>query len=230
MKRAHIFQHVPYEEPGIIEPWLRESGFEIKYTQFFRSPDLPDTDTIDFLVVLGGPMSVNDENEYPWLIAEKEFIRRTIQKRVPLLGICLGAQLIASALGSNVFPNPEKEIGWFPVRGLSSKNSSYFQFPYNFECFHWHGETFDLPDKAERLASSDGCKNQAFQIEKNIVGLQFHLEMTPQTIQKITKNCRDEIIPSRYIQTESEVLKIKPDRFHTMYQIMNQLLQYLTTK
>jgi GMP synthase - Glutamine amidotransferase domain len=122
--RAHYLQHVPFEGLGSIEPWLLDAGYEISNTQFFNSRVLPDIEDIDLLVVMGGPMSVNDETGHPWLVEEKKFIKNTIKAGKPVLGICLGAQLIANSMGSNVFSNSEKEIGWFPIESVEPQSSS----------------------------------------------------------------------------------------------------------
>jgi GMP synthase-like glutamine amidotransferase len=164
--RAHYLQHVQFEGLGSIEPWLRMAGCEITYTPLFESTQLPDERTIDLLVIMVVPMSVNDEEAFPWLVSEKQFIREVINSGKPVLGICLGAQLIASAMGARVFRNPVKEIGWFPIRATASKDGSAFRFPPSETVFHWHGETFELPDGALLLAKSDGCENQAFQLGK----------------------------------------------------------------
>ena len=113
--RAQVFQHVPFEGPGHFAPSLRRAGFQLAVTECFAAPRLPDPESVDFLLLMGGPMSVNDEDLLPWLKDEKEFIRRFSKTGKPMLGVCLGAQLIASALGARVHPNPAKEIGWFPV-------------------------------------------------------------------------------------------------------------------
>ena len=176
--RAQVLQHVPFEGPAALEPRLRRAGFQIETTRFFDRPVLPDPAAVDFLVALGGPMSVNDESALPWLAAEKDFIRRYLATGQPFLGVCLGAQLLASALGARVFPNRVKEIGWLPVAGIAHGNPAAFRFPETANVFHWHGETFDLPPGAEPLARSGACANQAFQIGA-AVGLQFHLETTP---------------------------------------------------
>ncbi|NBC03992.1 MAG: amidotransferase [Bacteroidetes bacterium] len=225
--RAHVNQHIAFEGLGSIEVWLKENGYEITKTHFFESTYLPKTDNIDLLIVLGGPMSVNDEEEYPWLISEKEFIRDAIKADIPVLGICLGAQLIASALGSKVYPNPEKEIGWFPVEGLEPGDSSTFQFQSSFECFHWHGETFDLPPGATLLAKNEVCKNQAFQLGDSVIGLQFHLETTPESAKKLIKNCRHELVPSIYIQTEKEILSAPVEHYYKINKMMAEILDYL---
>ena len=134
--RAHYLQHVPFEGLGSIEPWLGAAGYEITSTRFFESAGLPDPAMIDLLVVMGGPMSVNDEDKLPWLTPEKRFIRAAINYGKPVLGICLGAQLIASAMGAMVYRNSVKEIGWLPIQGVSTYDSPVFGFPPSVEVFH----------------------------------------------------------------------------------------------
>lgn len=226
--RAHYLQHVPFEGLGSIEPWLKSKGYTITQTCFFESADLPDIEAIDLLIVMGGPMSINDEQEHPWLIAEKAFIRQAIEAGKPVIGICLGAQLIASSLGARVYPNNEKEIGWFPVQDIASNDNSTFHFPSSAEVFHWHGETFDLPPGAIRIARSEACANQAFQIGKSVIGLQFHLETTPESAEAIVTHCRDELVPSKYIQSESVIRSAPTERYQAINTIMTDVLSYLT--
>jgi GMP synthase-like glutamine amidotransferase len=228
--RAHFLQHVPFEGLGSIEPWLKAAGYEITNTKLFESAEFPDLKNIDLLVVMGGPMSVNDEDKFPWLISEKQFIREAINSGTPVLGICLGAQLIAGAMGALVYRNSAKEIGWFPIYGTSSNNSSIFRFPPSMKVFHWHGETFDLPSGAFRLAKSDGCENQAFQFGKSVIGLQFHLETTPKAAWEIVSHCRDELVPAKYIQTEEEILSTKQERYKSINQRMDRILSFLLRK
>ena len=225
--RAHYFQHVPFEGLGSIGAWLEKAGYDISGTQFYESTAVPEMDDIDFLIVMGGPMSVNDEKAYPWLTQEKEFIGRTVRSGTPVLGICLGAQLIASALGSEVFPNPVKEIGWFPVRSVPSAADTVFRFPDGTDVFHWHGETFDLPDGAVRIAESHGCRNQAFQIGRHVLGLQFHLETTPASAESLVDNCRDELVRGEYIQSEKDILSVPQSRYSSINALMERVLEYL---
>jgi GMP synthase-like glutamine amidotransferase len=225
--RAHYFQHAPFEALGSIGPWLREAGYSITNTRFFESAELPQIGEIDLLIVMGGPMSVNDEEEFPWLIQEKQFISDTIRKGKPVLGICLGAQLIASAMGARVYPNTFKEIGWFPIQGVLSTDNSNFRFPATLQVFHWHGETFDLPSGANLLASSEGCKNQAFQIGRSVIGLQFHLETTPASASEIVSNCRDELVPAQFVQTEEAILSARSEAYETINQQMTDILFFL---
>ena len=225
--RAHYLQHVPFEGPGSIRSWLQAAGYDVTHTRLFEAADFPDAKIIDLLVIMGGPMSVNDEDEFPWLVAEKEFIRKVIGLGKPVLGICLGAQLIASAMGARVFPNPVKEIGWFPIYGVVAGDGSVFRFPAAQTVFHWHGETFDLPSGAKRLAGSEGCENQAFQLGESVIGLQFHLETTPESAREIVSHCRAELIPGRYIQTEEEILSASSNRYQSIHQHMGDILAFL---
>lgn len=225
--RAHYLQHVPFEGLGSIEPWLLDAGYEISNTQFFNSRVLPDIEDIDLLVVMGGPMSVNDETGHPWLVEEKKFIKNTIKAGKPVLGICLGAQLIANSMGSNVFSNSEKEIGWFPIESVEPQSSSIFRFPEVVEVFHWHGETFSLPVGAVQIAKSKGCENQAFQLGSNVVGLQFHLETTPSSAKAIVENCRDELVEGKYIQSEAEILAAPEERYLSINSLMDSILNHI---
>ena len=225
--KTHIFQHVPFEDIGSIGNWLEGRKAEVTYTQFFNDHYPPENHDMDLLIILGGPMSVNDEDAFPWLRAEKAFIRDSVHHDIPTLGICLGAQLIASALGARIYKNLQKEIGWFNVTALIS-TGDYFQFPNGFLAFHWHGETFELPPGAVLLARSKACENQAFQIGRNVVGLQFHLESTPESIRALPENCRNELIPGTFIQTEKQLRQVSPARYGEINSIMNDLLSYLT--
>ncbi|MFH2058059.1 MAG: amidotransferase [Pseudomonadota bacterium] len=226
--RAHFLQHVPFEGLGSIESWLQAAGYTITCTRFFESQNLPESDQIDLLIIMGGPMSVNDEKEFPWLVLEKKFIFDVIQLDISVLGICLGAQLIASAMGAKVYKNKTKEIGWFPIQGVVSEKFLPFNFPKSVQVFHWHGETFDLPVGAVCLANSAVCKNQAFALGKKIIGLQFHLETTNESAQQIVRNCKSELIPSEYIQTESDILAATPEQYKVINQLMDKVLSFIT--
>jgi GMP synthase-like glutamine amidotransferase len=225
--RAHFFQHVPYEGIGNIEPWLMNNGFEITSTQFYKSAQLPDYKKVDLLIIMGGPMSVNDEDKFPWLLEEKQFIRRCIEAGKPVLGICLGSQLIANAMGAKVYPNHSKEIGWFPVQGIEPDDPGTFRFPSTFEVFHWHGDTFDLPPAAVHLASSEATENQAFQLGKSVMGIQFHPETTPGLLNEMISHSRGELIASRYVQSEKEILGIRPQQYQVIQSLMGEVLVFL---
>ena len=227
--RAHYLQHVPFEGLGSIDSWLQSIHAETTGTRLFEDPTLPAVDDLDVLVIMGGPMSVNDEADFPWLMAEKEFIRAAIERDKAVIGICLGAQLIANAMGAGVHPNATKEIGWFPIFGTRSGNAEkLFSFPQELPVFHWHGETFDLPAGAVRLARSEVCENQAFQLGRRVIGLQFHLETTPITARDLAHFCRDELQPDRYVQTEAVMLGADDSDYTAINSWMDKILQFIT--
>jgi GMP synthase-like glutamine amidotransferase len=144
-----------------------------------------------------------------------------------VLGICLGAQLIASAQGARVYKNPEKEIGWFPIEAVPHEDPSLFRFPSSMRVFHWHGETFDLPPGATRLARSAACENQAFQIGRRTIGLQFHLETTPDSARTLIENCRDELAGGAYVQGEETILSADAATYAKMGDELERLLEFL---
>lgn len=224
--RAQIFQHVPFEGPGTISTWLKTQHAEISYTRFFEGEIPPPLEDVDLLIIMGGPMSVNDMVQFPWLRIEKEFIRRAVEADIPILGICLGAQLIASAQGALIRQNPSKEIGWFPISGKSCDGC--FRFPETLTVFHWHGETFDLPPDAQLLASTAECTNQAFQLaDKKVIGIQFHLESTPESLDSIIENCRDDLTEGPKIMSEAEMKSQASSHYPSIHQEMNRLLDFL---
>lgn len=227
--KAHFFQHVPFENLGCIESWLHDKNYAIDHTPFFdpeKAQTLPSLDQIDFLIILGGPMGVGDHVEFPWLCREKEFIHQAIARGKKVLGICLGAQLMARALGAKVYPNPVKEIGWFPINGQAT-DPDLFSFPPAMEVFHWHGDTFALPAGARLLASSRACPHQGFQMGPTAIGLQCHLETTPASVQALVENCGHELVGGPHIQTATTMLAPNAQRYAAMHQLMFSLLDFL---
>ena len=224
--KVHVLQHLPFEDLGNIDPNLKARGAEISYTRFFENPHLPALDGIDMVIAMGGSMSVNDEQKLPWLKLEKQFIRDAIKRDISVLGICLGAQLIASALGARVYRNPHKEIGWFPIRRIAAPDGN-FALPQECLVFHWHGETFDLPEGSVRLAESDACRNQAFQLKRNVIGLQFHLETNSYNASALLENFRKDLRPGPYVQSETEIRAVPAAFYQSIHSIMNELLSYL---
>ncbi len=159
--RIHYLQHKPYESLGCIEEWISKSRHSLSATKFYEDTSLPKFSDFDFLIIMGGPMGVYDEDKYPWLKDEKKFIKESINDNKIVLGICLGSQLIADSLGSKVYKNKFKEIGWFPVK-IKNEHKFFNSLPEEIITAHWHGDTFDLPDGAVHIAESSACKNQAF--------------------------------------------------------------------
>lgn len=202
--KIHWLQHVPFEGLGCIQSWLTAGRHAVTCSRLWHGDIFPDIGNIDGLIVMGGPMGIYDEQEFPWLAAEKAFIKEMIAQGKPVLGICLGAQLIADVLGSKVWKNDQKEIGFFPMIG------KHAMLPAQFTAFHWHGDTFDIPDGAVRLASSEATKNQAFLYNDNVLGLQFHLETTEASLMSLYENARDEITDAPFIQTLEEMRPFFP--------------------
>jgi len=193
--RVHYLQHVSFEGAAAIETWAYERGHSLSCTELFRDatdveqtsalPALPSLEQFDFLVLMGGPMGVHDEAEYPWLRPEKNFIRSAIDGGKAVLGICLGAQLIADILGAKVSRNHTPEIGWYPVEltRAGCLEAVLADYPSAFTALQWHGDTFAIPHGATHLASSPACTNQAFAYDDGrVIGLQFHLEVTPESL------------------------------------------------
>jgi len=226
--KVHVLQHVSYEDIGSMATWLENFRADVGYTRFFNNPALPSLKDLDLVIIMGGPMSVNDESTLPWLRAEKKFIRDAVESGVSVLGVCLGAQVIASALGARVYRNAHKEIGWFTIEAIPGATNT-FNFPEKCMVFHWHGETFDLPPGAVHLAKSAICENQAFQVGHNVIGLQFHLEATPESVGAILDNCGDELAPGPYIQTESELRSVDNAAYAKINGIMDDVLSYVAS-
>ncbi|MBP2665449.1 MAG: Glutamine amidotransferase type 1 [Firmicutes bacterium] len=207
--RLHYFQHVPFENPGSILTWAAKNDCAITATHFYRHDPLPALDDFDWLVVMGGPMNIYEEAEHPWLITEKAFIRESIAAGKVVIGLCLGAQLIADVIGGKVTQNPAKEIGWFPVQLSAQAGQSplFSFFPASPVVFQWHGDTFSiLPPEAELIATSEACANQAFIYRRRVFGFQYHLENTQEIIDGLIANCGAEMIPGCYVQSAAEVL------------------------
>ena len=228
MKQVQVLQHVPFEGLGSIAAWLAARRADVECTRLFAGDPLPRADRVDALIALGGPMSVNDEDVLDWLRPEKQLVRDAVARGIPLLGVCLGAQLIASALGARVYSGAAREIGWFPVQGVPDVAPS-FQLPPESLVFHWHGETFDLPAGAVRLASSAACENQAFQVGRYVVAVQFHMETTPANVKTLVEHCRDELVPGPYVQSEHSLLVAPAERYAAVNRQMQHLLSYLLT-
>src|SRR5690554_5511840 len=224
MKIRYI-KHVPYEGPGAIADWAAAREFEFSGVEIFRGEPLPEHGDTDALVVLGGPMGVGDEAEHPWLIEEKRYIGEWIDNGKPLLGVCLGAQLIASAMGAGVRRNASPEIGWYPVRRLPQLSVTYLDrlLPPSLEVFHWHHDTFEVPHGTIPIAYSELCANQGFVYRDRVIALQFHLEMDESTARDLIANTKQSLNPRPGVQGAGEMLA-DPQRFSRMYDYLEPLL------
>jgi GMP synthase-like glutamine amidotransferase len=207
--KIHILQHVSFENPGTILDWANENNHSLSYTFLFEdNPAYPEPAAIDMLIIMGGPMGVYEESILPWMKAEKEFIKACIAADKIVLGICLGAQLLAEAMGAKVYPHHTKEIGFFPaLKTMAAEKDKLFKhLPEEWPVFHWHGDSFDLPEGAILLFKTDVCKNQAYRKGK-CIGLQFHPEVNENLLHGMIEHEKHELIKEEYIQTEEEILQ-----------------------
>ncbi|MCB1615837.1 MAG: type 1 glutamine amidotransferase [Pseudomonadales bacterium] len=227
--RIHYIQHVPFESLGCMRDYLLSQGHTLSSSRMYEHCILPKPEDFDFLIIMGGPMGVYDQQEHPWLADEISFIRICIELNKIVLGICLGAQLIASALGADVRKNRFREIGWHEVtldkRPLPGPWARIF--PARFSALHWHGDTFSIPDNASPLGSSEACLNQGFFYGKTVVALQFHLEMTHDSVSKLIQRCGHELENSHYVQTADTILANRKG-FDENNRVIMKLLDYLT--
>jgi GMP synthase-like glutamine amidotransferase len=236
---AAVLTHVPHEGPGAIAPYLFSHGTRVVEYPVYQGASVPGPGSIGLLIVMGGPMSVNDAARLPWLGPEIEAIANHLHSGTPVLGICLGAQLIAAALGSRVLPSGHTEVGWWPVGFHSPEGnpdpwrSVFSGRPFRMPVFHWHGETFDLPRTAVIRASSTACRNQAFTVGDRVVGLQFHLEMTTPGIAAIADASSSDIGGGTYknlptgIDPGASLLRISRDHTGWGRPLLHAILAHL---
>ncbi len=186
--KVAIFQHVPHEPSGYFETLFHEMDIPFEYIRLYDTNEVPRLAQPTHLMFMGGPMSVNDEEEFPWLKQEKELIRRSVKAGQKVLGICLGAQLIASANGARVYPFLQ-ERGWHQLHRVTDASGWFAAFPEQFPVFQLHGETFEIPYGGHLLAYGEKVRNQAFSI-RDALGLQFHLEMTGEIVREWSGDLR----------------------------------------
>ncbi len=195
MPRLHYIEHVPFEPPGSILKWATAKNLGITATKLYLEIDFPDPDEFDFLVIMGGPMNIYEYQKYIWLKPEKEFIKACLERGKSIFGVCLGSQLLADCMGSSVIKNQYREIGWFPVEfSEQALNTDLFNgIPKKLTPFHWHGETYELPDGSVHLGSSEACRNQAFCYGDKVLAFQFHLEVSGNMVKGLIKNSGDDL-------------------------------------
>jgi GMP synthase-like glutamine amidotransferase len=201
--RILCLTHAPFEGPARIEAWAQMRGHSFQVVRADLTTSLPEPALNDFVAVMGGPMSVNDS--HTWLRQEAEFLERVLARDKLVLGVCLGAQVLAKILGARVYPSGTKEIGWWPVRRTQTDGS--WPLPASFTPLHWHGETFDLPPGATQLAESDAIANQAFSVGKKVLALQFHVEATPESVQAIVEGAGSDIDVGRWQQSAELIVE-----------------------
>lgn len=234
--RVHYFQHIAGEGFGSCYEYLKAHQAKITATEFFALPvdlpleleALPHIDEVDLLIIMGGSMSVNDEANYPWLKLEKRWLRRYLAAGKPAIGLCLGGQLIANALGAAVSRNPVQELGWMDVGRASHIPEDYFQVPERLNILQWHSETFEIPKGGVRLAENEVCRNQMYQIGRNVLGFQFHPEITPQALALLIENEEDmAVFNGEHVQAMAELKSTRKSRFEAGNRLLNQAIDYV---
>lgn len=224
MKTAWIFQHVPFEGPGAFAPWLLSFGYDVRTFHWWEHASPPDLSDVDVAISMGGPMSVNDTQEFPWLLQEQYWLRSAMEEELPVIGVCLGAQNMAAALGASVKANPEREIGWWPIQDVQNPASNPLPV------LHWHGETFEIPEGSVHLEESEGCRNQSFLWGERALGLQYHMEATRESLTSLIENCRHELTPDHFVQTEEEIWAGWEAHHQAATQMLKQRLEQICFK
>lgn len=206
--KVHIIMHAAFEKPGIIEDWVMDRQHEVSFTHTYRGERLPNASQIDFLIIMGGPQSPLELDKYPYLIDEIDLTRKVIDQKKPVLGICLGAQIIGESLGAKTEHSPHNEIGIFPLQLTPEGmiDPIFKNFPETFDVMHWHNDMPGVPPGSAILAHSLGCPRQVIRYAECVYGLQCHMEMTHELVQGMVEHFVSNLNPGKYIQTAEEML------------------------
>lgn len=225
---CQIFQHIPFEGPARLGTWLSGQGHRVTFTRWFAGERPPALASVDLLVVMGGPMSVYEEHLHPWLREEKQYIRQAIHAERRVLGVCLGAQLLAEVLGARVYPHTCREIGWFPIQRThaAAQIPLFDDFSDGLEVFHWHGDTFDIPPGSIHAMRSEACPHQAFSFRDRVVGLQFHIEVEATGVAALLEACAGDLRPNRYVQRASE-MRATEARLSRIHSVLERFMERL---
>ena len=228
--RALVLQHIAVEGPGRLGPFLEQRGWELDTRALYAEDGLPAApQDYHAIIIMGGPMGVYDEAAYAFLRQEHVFLQRAITQQVPLLGICLGSQLLAKALGARVYPNACKEIGWYTV-DLTPAGRSDVLFqgaPASLPVFQWHGDAFELPAGAVALASSPQCTHQAFRYGERVYGLLFHLELVPAMIHSWLATFQEELASVQAYIDPQRIVADMPRYLEPYQQVSTQIFTNL---
>jgi len=222
----HVIKHTAFEGPGAIATWAKERGHGLETTEIEQGQALPSPRDFDALILLGGPMSVTDEKTVPWLKPEKALVRESLALGRKVLGVCLGAQMIASALGAKIRRNEFREIGWFPVETtVAGRAHPFFKsMPRALCVLHWHNETFELPQGAVLLARSAACEHQAYAIGTQVLGVQCHMEVDAASLKDMAEGISDELEPGGPFVQNEHVLLGQPELLEPMGIVCRSIL------
>nr|WP_295876176.1 type 1 glutamine amidotransferase [uncultured Chitinophaga sp.] len=226
----HYFQHVPFEGLASIADWIAQGEHTTSHTRWYdEAPDTTGLRDAELLIIVGGTMGVYEQDIHPWMLTEINLIREAVSRRQKILGICLGSQLLAYALGANVYPHTQPEIGWFPIDITFQGQAAPLEnvLPHRLNTFHFHGDTFDVPAGATRFAASAACSNQAFIYGDRIIGLQFHMEMNSAAILEILRCSSGALEHSApFVQSPEKIeqyLHLTNENNQTMFQLLDYL-------
>lgn len=228
--RLHSVRHASFEREAEIAAWAEARGHSLTHTDLWNNEALPELASFDWLIVMGGPMGVYDDDIHPWLAAEKRFLRQAVDAGKLILGVCLGAQLLSVVLGGEVTKNRLREIGWFEVQAQPQAALSriFRDLPQRYETFHWHGDTFSIPEGALWTGKSAACSHQAFEARGGrVVGLQFHLETNAGSMAELAANCAQEIRPDPQAQPYIQPLPVmlaRPERLSALRGLLDRIL------
>ena len=222
-------KHIAFEGPGTFALWAQTRGHDLEVVSVYQNQPLPGPETFDALLVMGGPMNIHEDAIYPWLAKEKSYVRDAIAADKYVIGVCLGAQLIAHALGATVSKSADKEIGWFSIRRSGNCPDS-LPLPDKLRVLHWHGDTFEIPEGAQPIAFSDACENQGFLYRDRVLGLQYHMEMTPQSLELLIAAGRNELVNAPYIQDADRILAEPDSTYEHMRTVLFAMLDALVAQ
>jgi GMP synthase-like glutamine amidotransferase len=219
--RIHCLQHVSFESPGRIAAWCAARGHELAPVRLFAHDAVPSPSEVKALVVMGGPMSVHDDAQHAWMQGEKRLIGAALEAGKPVFGVCLGAQLVALMSGVRVYRNRFQEIGWFPVE--STPAGVEWGLPHTYSAFHWHGDTFYLPAGAANLARTDACEHQMFALGDDVIGIQFHLEVTREDVAAMCDHAGHDLPDGPFVQT-ADTMRDSTQAFASSHRLLETIL------
>ncbi|NJK91081.1 MAG: type 1 glutamine amidotransferase [Blastochloris sp.] len=206
-RSIHVLQHSESEGAAGAGRWAERQGFRVQICHLYQGESLPDLAEVECLWIMGGPMNIYQDRDYPWLKEERAYLEKALEVGKKMLGFCLGSQLLADALGARVHQNAWMEIGWYPVEmsGEAGREPGFGHFPDRLQVLHWHGDTFELPAEARLLASSEACGHQAFAWNGKVIGFQFHMEVEVRDLDGFIGCGQDLKNPGPHVQTEEEI-------------------------
>ena len=219
-----LFQHAASEGPGRVASWLEERGAQLEVVRWWESPAPKATAHWAGVVILGGAMNIYQHRDHPWLVEEKRLLGQLLARNLPILGICLGAQLLADQLGSRVVQNAEQEIGWWPVRFTDEARRVFPHLPSDCTVLHWHGDTFALPPESIRLAESTACGEQGFVWRDRVVGVQFHPEVNTALLEDFCGEGGEAWPTGSFVQSRATLLQDGPRHFAQAQGLLDGLL------